>query len=83
MLRTHTCGELRKPDTNKKVVLTGWVGHIRVFGKRAFIDIRDRYGITQLVLDEKFKDKIQSKLNIERKIIWDEDTSGNLLGKIE
>ncbi len=38
------------------MVLTGWVGHIRVFGRKAFIDIRDRYGITQLVLDEKFKD---------------------------
>jgi len=56
MLRTHTCGELRKTNKGKKVVLAGWAHNIRVFGKKAFIDLRDRYGITQLVLNEKFKD---------------------------
>ena len=56
MLRTHTCGELRKKNRGKKVVLAGWAHNVRVFGKKAFIDLRDRYGITQIVLDEKFKD---------------------------
>ncbi|MBR9689767.1 MAG: aspartate--tRNA ligase [Candidatus Altiarchaeota archaeon] len=64
MLRTHTCGELNKKHKGKKVVLTGWAHSIRVFGKKAFIDIRDRYGITQLVLDDKLKD-IYSNLTRE------------------
>lgn len=56
MLRTHTCGELRKKNKGKKVVLAGWAHNIRVFGKKAFVDLRDRYGVTQLVLGEKFKE---------------------------
>ncbi len=56
MLRTHTCGELRRKDVRRKVVLAGWVHGLRVLGKKAFIDLRDRYGITQLVLDEKFRE---------------------------
>lgn len=56
MLRTHTCGELRKKHKGKKVVLAGWAHNIRVFGNKAFVDLRDRYGIVQLVLDKKFKD---------------------------
>lgn len=48
MLRTHTCGELRISDVNKKVVLCGWVQRRRDLGNLTFIDIRDRYGITQL-----------------------------------
>jgi aspartyl-tRNA synthetase len=47
---------LRKKHKGKKVVLAGWVHHIRVFGNKAFIDLRDRYGVVQLVLDKKFKD---------------------------
>lgn len=48
MLRTHTCGELRLADVNKKVVLSGWVQKRRDLGNLTFIDIRDRYGITQI-----------------------------------
>ena len=49
MLRTHTCGQLNKEDVNKEVVLCGWVSSRRDHGKLIFIDIRDRYGITQVI----------------------------------
>ncbi len=52
MLRTHTCGELRISDVDKTVTLTGWVQRLRDKGSLLWIDLRDRYGITQLFLEE-------------------------------
>ena len=52
MLRTHTCGELRISDVGKQVTLSGWVQRLRDKGSLLWIDLRDRYGITQLFLDE-------------------------------
>ena len=52
MFRSHTSGELRLSDKNKEVTLAGWVQTVRKFGSITFVDLRDRYGITQLLFSE-------------------------------
>jgi aspartyl-tRNA synthetase len=50
LARTHTCGGLRVDDVGKDVVLLGWVHRVRDLGSLVFIDIRDRYGVTQVIV---------------------------------
>lgn len=59
MFRTHTCGELRLTDSGKKITLAGWVQTIRKFGAITFVDLRDRYGITQLLLGEELQPQLE------------------------
>jgi len=60
MYRSHTCGELRIADVKKEVTLSGWVQTIRKFGSITFVDIRDRYGITQLLFSESLNELLDA-----------------------
>lgn len=63
MFRTHTCGELRISDVNKQVTLSGWIQRSRKMGGMTFIDLRDRYGITQLVFNEEVNAELCERAN--------------------
>ncbi|ADV44285.1 aspartate--tRNA ligase [Bacteroides helcogenes] len=63
MYRSHTCGELRISDINKQVTLAGWVQRSRKMGGMTFIDLRDRYGITQLVFNEEVNSELCERAN--------------------
>jgi aspartyl-tRNA synthetase len=60
MFRSHTCGELRLHNVGKEVTLAGWVQTVRKFGSITFIDLRDRYGITQLLFGEELNQELDS-----------------------
>ncbi|WP_075348999.1 aspartate--tRNA ligase [Algoriphagus marinus] len=58
MLRTHTCGELRLDHVNQEVTLAGWVQRVRNKGGLIWVDLRDRYGLTQLIFEEDSTEKV-------------------------
>lgn len=62
MYRTHTCGQLRLENVNESVCLSGWVQKVRNLGAMTFIDLRDRYGITQLVAEESASEAVKQKI---------------------
>ena len=89
MYRSRTNGELRKEHVGEKVKLIGWVAKKRNFGSLVFIDLRDRYGITQLVFDESFADVLSNVKNeyviqVEGEVVLRQSINPNLpTGDIE
>ncbi|NLJ37681.1 MAG: aspartate--tRNA ligase [Candidatus Atribacteria bacterium] len=69
MLRTHNCGILRKEDIGKEVLLTGWVNRRRDHGGVIFIDLRDRWGLTQLVIDSNQQEVYQCANNVKSEFV--------------
>lgn len=60
MFRTHNCGELRMSHINSEITLAGWVQVARKFGSITFVDLRDRYGVTQLLFNERLNSRLDS-----------------------
>lgn len=63
MFRTHTCGELRQTNIGEKITLSGWVHRARRMGGMTFVDIRDRYGVTQLVFNQEINATLCDEAN--------------------
>ncbi len=91
MYRTHTCGELRTSHIGESVTLAGWVKTVRKFGSITFIDLRDRYGITQLFFNELLTQQLDENplgreyvIQVEGKVIERENKNPNIpTGDIE
>lgn len=69
MKRTHTCGELNSKSVNENVVLQGWVAKVRKMGAMNFVDLRDQYGITQLIIKESVEIKTEYVIEVEGKVV--------------
>jgi len=69
MRRTHTCGQLTKKDSDKKVVLQGWVDTVRNMGGKVFVDLRDRYGFTQLIFNPESKNAYNVAQDFKREYV--------------
>lgn len=87
--RTHTCGDLNINNVNEEVRLSGWVQKIRNLGGMVFIDLRDEFGITQILIDNKLEDKIknlttESCLHVEGNVVERASKNPNMpTGEIE
>ena len=62
--RTHTCGELRETHIGETVTLNGWVNTFRSYNDQLFIDLRDRYGLTQVVIDADYPEMFKAAQEI-------------------
>lgn len=80
MLRTHTCGELNKGDVGKEVVLCGWVHRHRSHGGVVFVDLRDRYGMTQITCDHKISEQAW-KIADEARSEWVLKVTGKVVAR--
>ncbi len=69
MFRTHTCGELNAKNIGKEVTLSGWVQKVRDLGSVVFVDLRDRYGITQLSFNEENKELLEKAKKLGREFV--------------
>ena len=69
MYRTHTCGELNAQNISQQVTLSGWVQKVRDLGAVIFIDLRDRYGITQLSFNEDHKELLEQARKLGREFV--------------
>jgi len=91
MYRTHTCGELRNAHIGQEVTLAGWIQTVRKFGSITFIDLRDRYGITQLLFGEHLNKQLEEHppgrefvLQVKGSVIERSNKNPNILtGEIE
>ena len=91
MYRTHHCGELTIRSVDKNVTLAGWVQTIRKFGAITFIDLRDRYGITQLLIGEELQAQLEAQplgrefvIQVKGKVIERSNKNSNIsTGEIE
>jgi aspartyl-tRNA synthetase len=91
MFRTHTCGQLRLQDIATEVTLAGWVQTVRKFGSITFVDLRDRYGITQLLFGEELTMQLDASplgrefvLQVKGKVIERSNKNGQIpTGEVE
>ena len=91
MYRTHNCGELRATHIGNEVTLAGWVQRIRKHGSITFVDLRDRYGITQLLFNEQLNGRLdaaplgrESVLQVKGKVVERSNKNGKMLtGDVE
>ena len=81
MLRTHTCGQLRKEDANSTIALSGWVHRRRDHGGLIFVDLRDRYGYTQIVFDPENNDIFSEAERIRPE--WVVKVTGTVRNRLE
>ncbi|MEN8252535.1 MAG: aspartate--tRNA ligase, partial [Patescibacteria group bacterium] len=81
MLRTHTCGQLSKENIGEKVTLTGWVHRRRDHGGVIFVDLRDKYGLTQVTFDSEQSEKINMDTADKLRSEWVIQATGNVIAR--